>query len=521
MSRFSRHPWFGQWRALLNSPRFKLALRLVVGLGALFVASDALARAGGGSSYSGGGGGGSWGGGGGGGGGSGGGELIALVVRLILWLCFEHPIIGIPLVICIGITVIVMRNTAQNDDDAWSTQARGSGASGQALRVTRLRDKFQTLRQSDPHFSRALFEDFVYLLYAQLQRARAKPHPAMAAYCSPVVLEALADRTLAEVRGVIIGGMRILDVHGLGGPRIAVDVRIESNVVEVSAETGVEHRYYLVERLRLMRDASAKSRSAERAQVLDCPNCGAPFDAIRGSACTYCGQELSQGRFDWFVTNLATERRDRRGPLLTEDVPEVGTDLPTLRTPSAQADFAALIQRDPSLNWDLFAQRVRDIWSHFQKGWSERDIHQFRPYLSDNLFQSMVYWIDLYRAQKCRNVNENGSVTRLVLVDVTSDATYDAITVRLFATGLDYTISDDGKILSGSKTRPREYSEYWTLIRGRACQTSPRDSTKCPNCGGPLEISMTGNCAYCQAKVTSGNFDWVLSRIEQDESYGG
>jgi len=30
-----------------------------------------------------------------------------------------------------------------------------------------------------------------------------------------------------------------------------------------------------------------------------------------------------------------------------------------------------------------------------------------------------------------------------------------------------------------------------------------------------------GTCTYCQAKVTTGEFDWVLSRIEQDEVYVG
>ena len=30
---------------------------------------------------------------------------------------------------------------------------------------------------------------------------------------------------------------------------------------------------------------------------------------------------------------------------------------------------------------------------------------------------------------------------------------------------------------------------------------------------------MAGSCDFCQAHVTSGEFDWVLSRIEQDESY--
>jgi hypothetical protein len=32
---------------------------------------------------------------------------------------------------------------------------------------------------------------------------------------------------------------------------------------------------------------------------------------------------------------------------------------------------------------------------------------------------------------------------------------------------------------------------------------------------------MAGTCKYCQAKVTTGEFDWVLSRIEQDEVYVG
>ena len=40
--------------------------------------------------------------------------------------------------------------------------------------------------------------------------------------------------------------------------------------------------------------------------------------------------------------------------------------------------------------------------------------------------------------------------------------------------------------------------------------------------GAPLDaISMAVVCGYCNAKVSGGAFDWVLSRIEQDESYSG
>ena len=32
---------------------------------------------------------------------------------------------------------------------------------------------------------------------------------------------------------------------------------------------------------------------------------------------------------------------------------------------------------------------------------------------------------------------------------------------------------------------------------------------------------MAGQCGYCSSRVTTGDFDWVLSRIEQDDSYTG
>ena len=35
------------------------------------------------------------------------------------------------------------------------------------------------------------------------------------------------------------------------------------------------------------------------------------------------------------------------------------------------------------------------------------------------------------------------------------------------ARGYDYTIDDAGKIVSGSKTNLRTWSEYWTFIRNR------------------------------------------------------
>jgi hypothetical protein len=127
-----------------------------------------------------------------------------------------------------------------------------------------------------------------------------------------------------------------------------------------------------------------------------------------------------------------------------------------------------------------------------------------------------------YAAQKLRNITENSRILGVQMAKITSDKHYDAITVRVFATGLDYTIDESNDlVVAGSKTNERYYSEYWTLIRGASRRGAARADLACPNCGAPLDISMAGNCAHCQAKVSSGEFDWVLSRIEQDEAYVG
>ena len=75
--------------------------------------------------------------------------------------------------------------------------------------------------------------------------------------------------------------------------------------------------------------------------------------------------------------------------------------------------------------------------------------------------------------------------------------------------------------MRGSKMKRRAYSEYWTLIRSRSRKGAPIAKPSCSNCGAPLEINMAGECEHCNAHLTAGEFDWVLSKIEQDDTYRG
>jgi hypothetical protein len=386
-----------------------------------------------------------------------------------------------------------------------------------------LRGKLEALRRTDPGFSIVVFEDFLYFLYGEMQRARgAAGAEALAAYVADGARAVLHnDGRLAEVNGIIIGSMTYesVDVDPQGG--VQLDVVVESNYVERYRPQG-EQRFYVKDRIRLARAPGARSRDPGKARTLNCPNCGGPLSNMRGTTCSFCHTTVPQGTKDWAVVSLHTLEREPKGPLLTSSVAEEGTNLPTVFDRNAQAVFAQIQAKDPQgTSWPQIEHRVGLVFQEFHAGWVARDPTRVRPFVSDNLFQSQLYWIDLYRHAKCINRTDGSRITRLELASATTDAYYDAITVRLYATGLDFTVSEDGRLLSGSQSIPRAYSEYWTMIRGAQKKKTDKGERQCPNCGAPLKISMTGNCEYCAVKVTSGEYDWVLSRIEQDETYTG
>lgn len=380
------------------------------------------------------------------------------------------------------------------------------------------------LRHTDPNFSLVVFEDFLSALYTELLLARGRNELAkFAPYLSDHPQRALQARALDGITHVLVGAMTIEQAQlASHDQRVWVTVVVESNLGRRDPATGHEQALYVRERLRLSRPKNAKSRTPDKARVFGCPNCGAPLDMVLGGTCRHCQQNVATGAFDWRVDSLVVEESESRGPMLTGTTEEQGNDLPTVVMPGVAQAFQALQQKDPSLDWNGFSARAALIFNTFQTAWAERDLAKMRPFFSDPLFAVQTYWVNEYRRQGLRNITENATVHNLELARVETDPFYDAITVRLWASSLDYTLADgSNKLVAGNRSRTRRYTEYWTFIRSSGAKGPARTDPQCPRCGAPLQINMTGNCTYCQAKVTSGGFDWVLSRIEQDEVYAG
>ena len=388
---------------------------------------------------------------------------------------------------------------------------------------------FALVRPTDPEFSAVLFEDFVYGLYAAAHRARHSRESLalLAPYLSIPArngLRALPPEG-AIVQSVVVGAMRVLGARP-NPPDPArrsheIKIEIESNVTAIPASASGLVAAYLKEVWILSRSAQAHTRPWKGARTFGCPACGAPATEIGDGRCRACGQVTEPGRFDWQVISVGVVESEPRPPALTGEVEERGTDLPTVASSSLAVDWEALTAADPAVTNQAIAERLTGIFSSLHAAWAAQDLRPVRPYVSDALLQYLQYWVDAYRVQGLRNAVENARITRLEKAKVTRDLHYDAVTLRVFATGFEVTTNAAGEVVGGSRRRERPYSEYWTLIRGAGVRGQPARAQACPGCGAALEINMAGSCAYCGAHVTAGEFDWVLSRIEQDDSYSG
>jgi hypothetical protein len=431
-------------------------------------------------------------------------------------LCFRFPLFGFTVLTGVVAFAFLKKRASRSLSD-WSVGGLPVDPQLTARRAS-LRATLLGLRDSDAGFSVVLFEDFAYALYAEMQVSRAQGGIGrMAAFLNPNVAQLLHDPGLERVEGLVIGAMRYVDVE-INTERALVRLEIEANFTEL--RQGQPQRFYVCDQLLLTRVRTARSRPPARVKKLDCPNCGAPLEGMRGTTCAYCQTEVGGGRLDWQVDTIQRLTTETRSPDVTSDAPEQGTSLPTVVSPGSDRRLGELLARDPSNDMNALWARIGLVFSELQVGWSNRDLSRIRPFVTDRLFQYFGYWIDIYLATHARNVTENARITNIELADVVTDAVYDAVTVRVFATSLDYTLADDGRLLRGSRSNERPYSEYWTLIRGNATRGRPRSDPACPSCGAPLHIGMAGNCEYCHARVVSGDFDWVLSRIEQDDAYG-
>lgn len=417
-------------------------------------------------------------------------------------------------VLAIGLVIVgVVAAAAKSKEQSWTSGSLNLGPPPDPPKPKP--PDFAPLISRDPEFSPPVFEDFVFQLYAAAQRGRDDPAAlvALAPYLTPQVAATLASRGPAPSQ-IVIGTLRIASCRVVDNATDRIVVHIEATMITASPT-------YVVEQWTFTRASGVQSKPPVRTRTWPCPNCGAAWQGNVERKCQHCGEEMTTGRFDWCVESIRLESQQAALASLTGTVPEYGTDLPTVGAPNTKTLMAAITADDPEVTFDVMKARINLVYQRLNEAWNASDLKPVRGLVTTALRDYLQYWLDEYKRQGLRNRLEGAAIESVKLAKVTRDRHFDAITVRVTAGGRDFTLDTRDNIVGGSRSDVRRYSEYWTFVRSSSRRGPVNAEPKCPGCGAALAISDSGDCTHCNAAIESGSFDWLLSKIEQDDVYVG
>jgi len=123
-------------------------------------------------------------------------------------------------------------------------------------------------------------------------------------------------------------------------------------------------------------------------------------------------------------------------------------------------------QMDAGFDENRFSDQVMDIFFKIQGAWMNRDISPVAALLNDEMRAVLQGDIDKLLGEKRVNRLENIAVRNVEICEAWQEQGQDYITALIYANLLDYTTDDTtGQVVSGSKTEPVKFEEFWTFTR--------------------------------------------------------
>lgn len=132
----------------------------------------------------------------------------------------------------------------------------------------------------------------------------------------------------------------------------------------------------------------------------------------------------------------------------------------------AEAGLRHVRQMDPGFNEKIFTETCTDAFFRIQGAWANRDMSGVRSLLTAEMLRTLQQEADQLKAAKRINRLDNIAVRSVEIAEAWQEGGEDFITARFLANLLDYTTDEkSGEVVSGSRTEPVKFEEYWTFSR--------------------------------------------------------
>lgn len=178
-------------------------------------------------------------------------------------------------------------------------------------------------------------------------------------------------------------------------------------------------------------------------------------------------------------------------------------------------------ENDPNFNGEELIAWSKNLFIKLQNAWTERDWQTIRSFETESLFEQHKNQLQGYINNKQINVMDRICVNYAHLYRYKIEGDKEILTVRLNSRMADYIINEETKaVIKGDKNLERVNTYLLTFIRKNGVKTKAGtikvNTTNCPNCGAPTQITSSGKCEYCGSVLTTGEYNWVLSNLERE-----
>lgn len=178
-------------------------------------------------------------------------------------------------------------------------------------------------------------------------------------------------------------------------------------------------------------------------------------------------------------------------------------------------------QIDPLFNKEDFIVTSKNLFIKLQQAWTDRNWSIIRVFETNELFEQHKNQLQGYIDNNQINVMDRICVNYAYLYDFIQEGDKDILKIRLNSRMADYIIDATTKeVIKGDKQTERTNTYILTFVRKKGLQTKEGtdkiNTTNCPNCGAPTQITSSGECEYCGSVITTGEYNWVLSNLERE-----
>ena len=194
----------------------------------------------------------------------------------------------------------------------------------------------------------------------------------------------------------------------------------------------------------------------------------------------------------------------------------------TINYQQREKDVEAKIKQvDPLFSKEEFIASTKSLFIKLQQAWTDRDWSVIRVFETNELFEQHKNQLQGYIDNNQINVMDRICVNYAQLFDFKQEGDKDILMVRLNSRMADYIIDATTKqVIRGNKETEYVNTYLLTFVRKKGLQTkegtSKINTTNCPNCGAPTQITSAGECEYCGSVITTGEYNWVLSNLERE-----